>query len=242
MLFVLGTILDAQHGLLRTFYKSYYIFLHIRLFCVCAMCGCACPRCACGGQSTSSKSWLSHSARWVLGLELRSSCLAASAATHGATSLLRRSVLYSGLPSDSWQMKMAWNSGYLPCFSRAGITSTGQRSESGHCTTQEDTPPTGPHPSSAFAAAVMFSMHVVCLYAHVCIRVRYLYRKLKLLSQKTQLNHYMKMNIKKLIKKSTVLCQSINLFDTLKTLKTKISLDIDSLYLHIFAWMFTETL
>lgn len=80
--------------------KACYIFFHIRLLCVRDVQVCS-LRCARGDQWTTSKSWLSHSTRWVLGLELRSSCLAASAATHGAILLLRLSLLYSGLPSDS---------------------------------------------------------------------------------------------------------------------------------------------
>lgn len=184
MLFVLGTILDAQHGLLRTFYKSYYIFLHIRLFCVCAMYGCACPRCACGGQLTSSKSWLSHSARWVLGLELRSSCLAASATTHGATSLLRRSLLYSGLPSDSlgrWRRP-----GTLGIFpgSQGLVLQVLARDQNQGTAQLRKTPHQLGHTPPLPSPLLWCFLCTLCVCMHMCVYwVRYLYRmKLKLLS------------------------------------------------------------
>lgn len=69
----------------RSIILSLSVCFHIHLFCVCSvqMCMCYTVHVEVGGQAARAGllSLFSHSSRWVLGLRLRSSCLAPSAVT-----------------------------------------------------------------------------------------------------------------------------------------------------------------
>lgn len=119
MLFVLESMYNMIFSVNSI--TTYSVCFHIHLFCVCSvqMCMCYTVHVEVGGQAARAGllSLFSHSSRWVLGLRLRSSCLAPSAVTHWASSLLRLSLLHSGLPSDSLgRWRWPWAFGLFPRF------------------------------------------------------------------------------------------------------------------------------